>query len=92
MEKMPFDQYKVKMDGSGRISLRNRRFMRPITPYSSVARVVDVTEAARIEEEKEQVEMAVQQGCRRSGRSRQAPDRYGVAELVIQRSSQWGKA
>ena len=29
-------QYLVKMDGSGRPSLRNRRYLRPITPYSSI--------------------------------------------------------
>lgn len=28
------DQYEVKMDGSGRLSLRNRRFLRPTTPYT----------------------------------------------------------
>ena len=28
------DQYLVKMDGSGRATLRNRRFLRPTTPYS----------------------------------------------------------
>ena len=29
-----YDQYEVKMDGSGRLSLRNRRFLRPITPFT----------------------------------------------------------
>ena len=28
------DQYKVKMDGSERHSLRNRRFLCPTTPYT----------------------------------------------------------
>ena len=31
------DQYLVRMDGSGRASLRNRRFLRPTTPHSSQA-------------------------------------------------------
>ena len=29
-----YDQYEVKMDGSGRLSLRNRRFLCPITPFT----------------------------------------------------------
>ena len=33
----PNNQYLVKMDGSGSASLRNRRFLRPTTPYSSQA-------------------------------------------------------
>ena len=28
-----FDQYTVKVDGSGRLTKRNRRFLRPIQPY-----------------------------------------------------------
>ena len=28
------NQYEVKMDGSGRLSLRNRRFLRSTTPYT----------------------------------------------------------
>ena len=35
VEVLPFDQYKVKMDGSGRLSLRNRKFLRPITPFTT---------------------------------------------------------
>ena len=35
VEKLPHRQYRVKMDGSGRISLRNRKFLRPITPFSA---------------------------------------------------------
>ena len=35
VETLPHDQYKVKMDGSGRVTLRNRRFLKPITPYIS---------------------------------------------------------
>ena len=37
VEVKPNDQYLVKMDGSGSASLRNRRFLRPTTPYSSQA-------------------------------------------------------
>jgi hypothetical protein len=35
VEVLPFDQYKIKMDGSGRISLRNRKFLKPITPFTT---------------------------------------------------------
>ena len=28
-----YDQYKVKVDGSGRVSTRNRRFLRKVQPY-----------------------------------------------------------
>ena len=36
VEVLPHLQYKVRMDGSGDISLRNRRFLRRITPIQSV--------------------------------------------------------
>ena len=32
MEALPFRQYKVKMDGSGRVTTRNRKFLREIIP------------------------------------------------------------
>ena len=34
VEVKQYDQYNVKMDGSGRLSLRNRQFLRKFTPYS----------------------------------------------------------
>ena len=34
MEALPFDQYTVKMDGSGRLTTRNRKFLRAYTPAS----------------------------------------------------------
>ena len=33
VEVKEFDQYVVKMDGTGRLSLRNRKFLRKIIPY-----------------------------------------------------------
>ena len=36
VEVLPHLQYKVRMDGSGDISLRNRRFLRKITPIQSI--------------------------------------------------------
>ena len=38
VEVLPYDQYKVKIDGTGRCSLRNRKFLRPITPFSDLAK------------------------------------------------------
>ena len=32
VEVLPFDQYRVKIDGTGRSSLCNRKFLRAITP------------------------------------------------------------
>ena len=44
IEVLDHDQYRVKMDGSGRPSLRNRRFLKPITPFHSQAQQsVDLT-------------------------------------------------
>ena len=31
-----FDQYRIKVDGSGRLTLRNRRFLRKYTPASTI--------------------------------------------------------
>ena len=36
VEVLPHQQYKVKMDGSGDVSLRNRRFLKKIIPIQSV--------------------------------------------------------
>ena len=36
VEVLPHQQYKVRMDGSGDISLRNRRFLRKITPIQTL--------------------------------------------------------
>ena len=33
VERKEFDQYVVKVDGSGRLTMRNRKFLRKITPY-----------------------------------------------------------
>ena len=35
LETLPHDQYRVKMDGSGRVTLRNMKFLKPITAYTS---------------------------------------------------------
>ena len=36
VEVLPHQQYKVRMDGSGDITLRNRRFLRKITPIQTL--------------------------------------------------------
>ena len=36
VENLGYDSYLVKLDGSGRVSRRNRRFLRPINSYKSV--------------------------------------------------------
>ena len=36
VEVLPYDQYRVKMDGTGRSSLLNRKFLRPITTFSNI--------------------------------------------------------
>ena len=36
VEFLPYDAYMVRLDGSGRVSKRNRRFLKPIVPYSKV--------------------------------------------------------
>ena len=35
IEVLDHDQYRIKMDGSGRPSLRNRRFLKSIAPFNS---------------------------------------------------------
>ena len=37
VEVMGYDQYKIKVDGSGRISIRNRKFLRKIVPFNSTS-------------------------------------------------------
>ena len=65
------------MDGSGRMSLRNRQFLKPITPYTVVdTSVNDGDEMALEDGESETVQ---QEPARASTRKRWRPDRYGVA-------------
>ena len=37
VEMMDYDQFVVRMDGSGHVTRRNRRFLRPIWTYASVS-------------------------------------------------------
>ena len=44
IEVLDHDQYRIRMDGSGRSSLRNRRFLKSITPFNShIRQSVDMT-------------------------------------------------
>ena len=36
VEVLGYDSYNVRLDGSGRVTKRNRRFLRPILPYTTV--------------------------------------------------------
>ena len=76
VEVMGFDQYRVKIDGSGRVSVRNRRFLKPITPYSSIDRHRMGDTDILQEDDDNQVEGSVP---RRSDRTRRPPERYGLA-------------
>ena len=37
VETLPHDQYRIKMDGSGRHTIRNRRFLKPIVTYTALS-------------------------------------------------------
>jgi hypothetical protein len=55
LEVLPCRQYKVKMDGSGRVSLRNRVYLMAIVPYKPETRreeevKIKVTEVAVVPE------------------------------------------
>ena len=64
VEVLPHLQYRVRMDGSGDISLRNRRFLRKITPIQSVIQNPDPPPASP------RSEAATPPEPRRSGRVR----------------------
>ncbi len=36
VEVLGYDSYNVRLDGSGRVTKRNRRYLRPILPYTRV--------------------------------------------------------
>ena len=89
VEVLAFDQYRIKVDGSGRISLRNRRFLRPITPYNRIE-----TGTQDGQEGADSVEPPLGDSLtkvpRRSERVRHPPQRYGIGVINGSRSSQEG--
>ena len=87
IEVLPFDQYRVKIDGTGRLSLRNRKFLRAITPYSHIARETDAglrEVEADIEKDSAAVQSVIEDSLtptRRSTRTSRPPDRLQVGSL-----------
>ena len=67
---LPHLQYRVRMDGSGDISLRNRRFLRKITPIQSIIQSPDQPMASP------RSEAASPPEPRRSGRVRRKTQRF----------------
>ena len=47
VEVLGFDKYRIKLDGTGRMTIRNRRFLRPITPYTNLSRQTDEDQMSR---------------------------------------------
>ena len=92
VESLGNQQYTVKMDGSGRVTLRNRRFLRKIEPlvprYTSLDDILDKIPVVDDKEvlvnkpsdEGQVHERVVQgggdEGQRRSVRASRPPDRY----------------
>ena len=72
LEVRKFDQYLIKIDGSGRISLRNRRFLRRVTPYQSRKPAPSSTDSSSVPPEQQHREEHVHdescdQGTARAG-------------------------
>ena len=67
VEVLPHQQYRVRMDGSGDISLRNRRFLRRITPVQSV---IQAQPTASVASGPASPNDSLPPGPRRSGRIR----------------------
>ena len=100
VEVLPFDQYRIKMDGTGRSSLRNRKFLRLITPFSKTT--VDMsdstpgtltTDANDVINETDENTPPTQghsddtSVIRRSARPSKTPVRLGIASNTCSRSS-----
>ena len=100
VEVLQFDQYRIKMDGTGRSSLRNRKFLRLITPFSKTT--VDLsdstpgtltTDANDVINETDENTPPTQEHSviRRSARPSKTPVRLGIASTTCSRSSQGGE-
>ena len=82
VEVQGFVKYKIKLDGTGRMTTRNRCFLRPITPYTSLPRYAKDDQAMGNEPIAE-IETDVQenrtQGSNRMryGRVNTPPDQFG---------------
>ena len=79
VEVLKVDHYKVKIDGSGRLSLHNRRFLQPITPYTSMDISADgagIEVSDKVQEDHGEATEPFNDS--RSTRTRRAPDRFGL--------------
>ena len=94
VEVLPYDQYRVKLDGTGRCSLRNRRFLRAITPFikrfDDLPEIVPEIQNAAIGSSEEQQENKILDipsevvlGPRRSARKRSSPVRLGISTFTL---------
>ena len=84
IEGLPFRKYKIKIDGSGRVSIRNRVHLRPLLhekPHLPSAGNADVTEIELLSDVTSLPETSgsslIIPMLRRSERVRNAPQRYG---------------
>ena len=99
LEVLGFDKYKIKLDGTGRITIRNRRFLKPIVPYTKLSQSdgMDtgipggvVADQDGRERQVEMDETASGQAVQtRSGRLSRMPDRFGVDSRIGSMSSRW---
>ena len=102
VEVMPFDKYKIKIDGTGRITTRNRRFLKPIRPVSGESQqCTDGSEEETGVENKTSGGTDLDQDLGESsglatrttyGRLSRPPERLEVSVLTGSRSSRWGRA
>ena len=106
VEVLKFDQYRIKMDGTGRSSLRNRKFLRAITPFSQTTTVpTPSTDQDSWNDQpsnapapglpavtNEAMDTATTPATRRSTRTSKPPDRLGLGSFTCSRSSQGGRA
>ena len=83
VEVLGFDKYRIKLDGTGRMTIRNRRFLRPITPYTRMMQTVnddvDIGDGPmQLTEEAGQDSETGEESCRtRYGRRIRPPERFG---------------
>ena len=106
VELLDFDRYKIKLDGSGRISIRNRRFLKPIKPFVQSEVVKDAGdrddwepghsrddwEPGQSRDELVETTAEVRTGTRtRAGRISYPVSRWGISSFTCSWSSQRGR-
>ena len=107
LEVKEFDQYRIKVDGTGRITVRNRRYLKPIVPYE---RMIQSGRMDEVEGQDSRMDASSQDAVggsrveagsteigeegpilRRSSRERRHTSRLGMAVMSCSKSSQWGR-